>query len=201
MAESVTDLRDVDVDKPAGDEQLQRVNRVLRDMIAQSFSYWQTDGAVDNHGGFGVVLRVVREGEDLGDLDDANRLFTFAYAYGSQARRFLNRALCKQRAALRTGKNTGDLAQGDFENVVTDEDMDGDNPQLGEYPHRGGVVVRDEENGKYVVYAAISGFSGRQDHNLAALLASTALDKLTTADAESDTEGKSAAAENVVAEG
>lgn len=153
----------------------QRMERYLRTLIGQSVQFWQQDSVVEGDS-YGIVVKVVRKDGSAAklDLDNPGDLYDFAFGHG-EYRRFLYRALCKQRAVVRTGVSTAELGQTDFEDVRTDADMDGSDARLGEYPHRGGVVVEDET---YQVYVAMSGASGKQDHAIAAFLGEMTLLKL-----------------------
>lgn len=194
MTTPVTSLREVNADRVSDDERARAMYSTVRDLISQSYTYWQKDGVLDNHGGFGVVVRIVPESEVeslRGGVNDANALFDFAYNQGSSFG-FFYRALCKQHAVVRTDQNTADLTENEFENVVTNADMDGDNPQLGEYPHAGGVVLKGDG---YVVYVSTSGFSGRQDRIVSTLVGEVILDKLAVQDAANKSKDSAANAE------
>lgn len=160
----------------------------LGTLIGQSVQYWQEQGVIGGrHEGYGIVVKVVRKDGSAAELDlDPTELYDYAFGHG-ESRRLLYRAVCKQRAAVRTGVSTAELDEADFQNVVTDRELDGPSPRLGEYPHRGGAVVEDQN---YQVYVSMSGCSDKQDHAIATFLGEMTLLKLEELDeAEASAQG------------
>lgn len=198
MTSSTVSLEDVDFDRRGGGAERDELWRYVNTLVGESFPFWQKKGVLSNGGsdaprdGFGVVVKVVDKllGDVSVDFDNPYALFDLAIVSGS-SRRFVYRAVCKQRAAVRTNRNTAVISEGNFRNPVTDADMDGANPQLGEYPHRGGVVV---ENDRYRVYAATSGFTGPQDHIASTFVGYMVLDRLTVQDAAGTNKSEESAA-------
>ena len=149
----------------------------MYELVEQSFRYWRDAGLlrVNDTRSFGVVAKIVAE-DKLGELD-FNRpesLVDFAILYGDEGGRYAANALRKLRAAARTGQSTQDMQKWPalFQDVVAESDLamerDGGPIPWGDFPYAGAVILRRND----VCYlVAVSGFTEKEDHWLATLLA------------------------------
>jgi hypothetical protein len=103
--------------------------------------------------------------------NDAAWLSAFSYISDLPGVRFALNGLCKLRPAARKGRDTLVLSDRDFTprrvpNAA--EVAKGDPLYFGDFPHPGAVIRSDDAE---TVAVGVSGFTGRQDHTLAAMTA------------------------------
>ncbi len=177
MTAPVLNLRDINFDPRANEHG--DLAQQFRAFCDQSIRYWRNVALLrrNDSESFAVVVKVLDTDANLASLvDDPAALFDFAFVEGDESQRYAANALRKMRAAARTGKDTAELNDDSFENVVDGSTDSRDKLPWGEFPYGG---ARWYVRGNVCVLVGVSGFTQEEDHFLAGVVGEFCALKLT----------------------
>lgn len=175
MGAPITDLRDLDFDKPL-DDRLSALQRKLVRLCNESVPYWAKSQLLGEGKGqqspYSATVKVVERGVDLRLLaDKPQELVDFTLGdMDGEGRRYAANAVRKAMAVARTGLDTSklrEIGEGAFQNIVKSVNDDG-SWSVGEFPWAGAVLI---ELYGYRVVVAVSGYDQWKDDAVARAIA------------------------------